>query len=303
MLCLAIFVLSGLNDSRKQNDFVENTFALADTSNLNRLVIEKDGKVVSYFQKLPNGAFKLNDSIAVDAQMTEILLKVFSKIKIKREAPASRADSIKSELEKSGYKISFYNQAQEIIKSFYINKYKGNPEFAQAFYPNDEVPYLVNVPGFQNNIVDLISLNALDWKDRIVFNSNWRSILEVEIEYFKNANASFLLKYKNGFFDLNNSAKPDTAKVVNYLNSYSQFRIGAYLDAKENILTDSLKLTKPFCRIRIIDIDQKNSNSLIIYPYQKNDALIYGKNERNGEFFMVPRSIVAELLASKDSFL
>jgi hypothetical protein len=232
--------------------------------------------------------------------MSDLLVKVLGRVKVKKPVSGKKSGKMIAYLNTDGINVQVISGGKKLIE-YTAQAYPDNKNFTVVTLPDWKQPVLVNVPGFENNLADLISLKELDWKDRVIFSNSFRSLLSVEIDY--PGSEDLKIKFDQGNFYVTGVASPDSSKLFNFLSRFQHFRVGAFLNEKEDLIIDSLKLSKPFCTIAVTDIDPERSRKITLFSFKDKQPLIYGKTEWSSEYFLIPVQYIRPLLMRKTDFL
>ena len=152
------------------------------------------------------------------------VLRTLSEIKIK--SPVS-SDIFKNEIISKGIipvKVNVYER-RRLIKSFFVYKTGSNIYGNIMKMKVSSKPYIVYIPGYEDNIGTHFTLNELFWQPYTVANLLPSEITSVEFESFQNPDASFIIKNSKIGFSLSdrtgNLSGWDTMKIKRYISYFT----------------------------------------------------------------------------------
>ncbi|WP_162555961.1 hypothetical protein [Reichenbachiella versicolor] len=256
VVSVGLFFYDGSNSSSVSFDV--DMFQIEDTSSLKSLIIERFGKKIEI--QNPDG-WLLNERYAVDPSLIKVTKAIMSQVSIIRPVSRLNFDEIKTDLLTKGAKVTLGTKTG--VKSFYAG---GNATKSVGYFANENLTdiYVVGIPGYENYLSGIFELTLNQWRDRMLFASNWRSIQNLRIKYSNAENLDIYFDKK--FLAVNSVNLLDTAVFMDYLSQYEQFMLNDYLDEGEFPRYDSLSKVEPFATLTLDDIDASRSRNLKIYP-------------------------------------
>jgi hypothetical protein len=257
-LAVALVVLTGITVAAYWLSSVEKTervnkdiFRVADLQAADRVELESaGGKVALTF----NGSrWKVNDRYDADRNMIEVLLATLREAEPKRPVAASLQDSLRSELAKSGIRVSVYS-AQAPLKRFIAG---GNALKTQAYFMDETTRqvYLMTIPGYRVYVTGILELTENQWRDKYAFGFNWRNFASLEAEFPERPAENFRVSMQGNFFTIDGMPRTDTAKLNTFLDHVSLLTVNEYLEPGR--FTDSLTQATPLMIIKVLDIAKK----------------------------------------------
>ncbi|HYG40055.1 MAG TPA: hypothetical protein VD908_15615 [Cytophagales bacterium] len=279
----------------------EDAFSLKNEDRLDRILLYKKGLPRGGFIKNYDGSWELNQTVKVDKKMGDLLIHVLKNIRVKSPVAAEERDEVKEQLKKEGIIIEYFEE-KYLNKAMYISS-SPDPAYSYAMLEGNDVPYLIYISDTKRNLVDLVSLPELNWKERTLFNNNSEDILSVQIEYFDSPKDSFKVSKKNEKLVLNGISKLNILKVRDFLGKFEKIRAGAFI-SENSILLDSIKISEPYCRITLEDNDANKNRILTLYLDNQNKDLLYAQASHNEkEIFLIPVKSLQSILVKKSELL
>lgn len=228
------------------------------------LLSERRGEAVP-----PSGGSGLV-SWEADRDLIDVLFATMEQVVPKRNVASKIQDSIVSQIFKSGVKVSFVSKS-DVQKSFSV---LGSEAEGVTYFLNDgeDTPYIMAIPGYRVYVAGIFEQEANAWRDKRIFNFNWRNFKELKAEFPRMPNQNFSVAMTGQYFSILGETKIDTAALNNYLDAVSLIGADAFYKLGESAKLDSLSRTNPIMTITVKDVGDQ------IYSLK---LFTIGKNERN----------------------
>lgn len=307
LLTLAIYFTLFEN---RNSVFNKYNFAIKDTSSINIIIIENaNNKIILNKQ---NNTWKIEKIYDVNKIAIKNVLRVFNNLDFVGKIDKNIKDSISSELDKTGTKITL-KENKSIITELIIgneNKHKTGTYVKKT----DSEPVIINSEGITNNIAQVISTNSLFWRNKTLFNFNISEIKEVKFYNVKNKRKSFNIKKEHNIFVFKNAENKIIETKANKINRYlSYFRKIKFIKL-DNKLSKEQKnkiLKNNFAyKINVIDVNNKKYKlKLFLKPNTKNTKYkfdvdyIYGTYNADTNLLIISYFTIDPLLKSIDYFI
>jgi hypothetical protein len=239
------FLLGG--ESRVDID--KSLFKVQNTQEVDRIVMERRNQKteVAY-----NGSrWKVNDIYDADPQLVKVVMATLQQLEPKRKI-SEPGDSVHKALDSAGVKVTVFANNQE-VNTFVAG---GNFQKTQALFkkPASDDIFVAHIPGYRVYVAGIFELNALQWRQKRVFNFNWRNFAELEATFPDNPSANFKVAPRDGMFGVE-GVKTDTTKLSGFMDAVLALSVTEYVEAPA--MVDSLRSTKPVMAILIKDVAQK----------------------------------------------
>lgn len=231
--------------------------AVQDTSKVTAVILKRES-TQNTLERSDVG-WKLNQTYDTDPSYTRILLAVLHRVAMKRTLGAPQLEELKTRVEKD----AVFVELEGIDRSFYV---LGNRTLTKTYVLEAGLNrgYEVEIPGYRDFVGGIFQLSADQWRDRLIFRGNFRTIQQVQL---KEGNQVVLdAALKDQFFEIAGLAAYDTTALVNYLNSFN------YLQANERISPgkypryDSLRATDSNHTLILQDLGLIEPLTLEVYP-------------------------------------
>jgi hypothetical protein len=244
-------------------------FKLSDYSTINKVLLEKNQKAIEL--KFDGARWKVSDQLA-DRSMIDVLFATLQQVEPKRPVAESLRDSIAAVLDTSGVVVKLY-EGDNLLKEFIAG---GNATKTQAYfkYPDEEDSYVMVIPGYRVYAAGIFELAEYGWKDRYVFNFNWRNFKSLKASFPQTPKNDFEVAMGESYFEILGMTAVDTTKLNDFLDAISLVEVDQYLSPEEVIGYDSLLAANPLMKIEVSDISGK-TYSLNLYD-QPNQPQVLG---------------------------
>ncbi|MEQ9422808.1 MAG: hypothetical protein RJQ09_00215 [Cyclobacteriaceae bacterium] len=274
-LIIVSLALAFVSSDKESIKFNSDLFSVADTSNIQSIRITGENEV-SLAQD-ESGTWLVNGEFKADQSLRRVLMAVVNQVTIKRPVSKIQQEEIAHELA-SGNKISIDIAGE--TKEYYAG---GSPGRTQSYFmeAGDDQPYIVEIPGYRNYVSGIFELTPLQWKDRKIFNTHWRSLQTLKVSYPQNPQSDINIYFEDAFFKIDGVTAMDTTALMNYLNRYQYFETNEFIPQGFEGRYDSLVQTNPLAIIEIEEINTENNQQLKIYPKLDNENFILGVNAAN----------------------
>jgi len=247
----------------------KSLFRLSDFSTIDKVILVKNQKPIEL--KFDGARWKVNDQLA-DRSMIDVLFATLQQVEPKRPVAESYKDSIATFLDLNGVVVTLY-EGENLQKEFIAG---GNATKTQAYfkYPDEKDSYVMVIPGYRVYASGIFELAEYGWKDRYVFNFNWRNFKSLEASFPSNPNNNFEVAMGESYFEIRGMSAVDTTRLNDFLDAISLVEVDQYLSPEEVVGYDSLLAANPLMKVAVSDISGKNY-SLSLYD-QPNQPQVLG---------------------------
>jgi len=292
-LLLLALVLFFYQSDRQEVD--KNIFKVSDLSLVDRVVLSSDGGEIEL--SFTGSKWLVNQNQQADEQLITVLFATLQQAEPKRQVANSLKDSISAMLVKKGVQVDLF-QGDDLVKRFYAG---GNTAKTEAYFMDDQLgPYVMTIPGYRVYVSGIFEVDTRGWRDKRIFNFNWRNFKKLEAEFSKQPNQNFTIEDKGPGFELVNSPPSDTTKLNDYLDAVSLLVAKQYLPSGHEPLYDSLLQTSPLATIRVYDLGD-HALILELFPPLDRDPDVLGR--LNGtDSVLFGREQVIPILKKRDYF-
>lgn len=271
-------------------------FKIPETEKIDQVTLtSSQGKINLKYEGI---RWRVNERWDADMQMIKVLFATLQQAEPRRPVAASMKDSISRWLIKNGTQISLVESGDPKI-NFLAG---GNVLKTETWFlkDGDTQPYVMNIPGYRVYVGGVLELDESGWRNKRIFDFNWRNFKSLTSRYTKDPKQSFEIEMKGRFFRIKDLTTVDTTKLNNYLDAVSLLFASKYLSPGQH-LPDSLVATVPAIQIEIKDIASR-VYLLELFTPRKQDTEIYGRLA-DGQIVALEKNKIAEIVRRKDYFL
>ena len=229
-----------------------------------RLTLEKKGS-----EWFVNGKNEIRKSTLL------FILRALKEIKIK--SPVSD-DLFSSEITEKGItpvKVKVFEKSK-LIKSFLVYQTKSNIYGNIMKIREGSKPFIVSIPGYEDEIGSVFNLNEFYWQPFTVFNLLPSQISSVSVEHFSDISSSFTIVKSNRNFNLTGPDAPltgwDTSRIIRYLSYFIRVPFESLADEISSEEQEEIESGKPLFVITLIKSDGTKSVLTLWERYLEDDG-------------------------------
>lgn len=292
LVSIALFFVENKSISRS---FDQDVFTIVDTASIEGIRIDKQG--VDIRRTNDGKSWLLNDSLAIDPSLIDILFVIMSQVQVQRPVSTLNLEEIKRDLIDKGKKVVF-NLGDKTL-TLYTG---GNASKTKSYFANEDLNevFIVEIPGYNNYLSGIFELTKGQWRSRRLFNSNWRSLQVLEIDY--EVGDDLNIRFKDRFFEVEGVSQPDSTLLADYINQFENFKLNDYLEAGNHSRYDSLLSTKEIALLRIQDIDVSKNKTFKVYPIIRGENF-YLLVDAQEQMIVIDQKRVERILKRPQDFL
>lgn len=270
-LCVLSVLTAALMFFMKQSENQKIDLALfrvEDLKAINKVVLEKQGEKIEL--TFDGARWKVNDQLA-DRSMIDVLFATLQQAEPKREVSDKLADTLRIELQQQGVQVSLF-QSNELALKFLAG---GNASKTQAYFtkPGEDEVYVMVIPGYRVYTAGIFELEESGWKDKYVFNFNWRNFQSMNVTVEDSPENSFEIAMGKSYFEVKGLAEVDTTRLNDYIDAISLLTVDYYLTKTASQEYADMFATAPGFEIKVFDIGGK-SYTLKLFPQQGGQQVL-----------------------------
>ncbi len=243
--------------SPKENS--SKKFSVTDVSDINNITITKKNKRIDISKKEKSDKWFINGKYEANNSSLKKLFQALSETRISKYVSKNKSDSIYNFIKNSERKITVLNKANDTLLDISIADFKVGFDGTYGLFDNDKTPYIISIPGLENNLNKRYNLHPLYWINPEIFKYQPHEIKEVKILYSNKSKTSYRIEINTDKPKIFSYEKQEFLKDIN-IN-----KVGSYLTyfmnvkfSDFNILnldkSDSLKTLEPDYTILVKDI-------------------------------------------------
>ncbi|TNE53631.1 MAG: hypothetical protein EP338_10295 [Bacteroidetes bacterium] len=257
------FMASNLirNSGKSDTELLE--FSVADTSAVDKIIITD-----AFSNKIEllrtEGTWTDSKGDCIIQEPVRRILEVFKKIEFKGYVPENSRKTVANRMATSHIKVEiFLNGKWE--KTWYVGfstqDHYGTYMLLENRNEKSDLPVIMKIKGFEGIIEPSFFADPRRWRCTNIFAIERDEIQSVRVRYAENPERNFSVIKEGNQYQVENNEGPlpfvDTNMVIRYLNNYKKihFEFVNYDLTKKQV--DSVKRTKPFCRLDLKEISGK----------------------------------------------
>ena len=258
LLIISNLLLFNLKPELVNLSFDPDLFMVRDTSEIERFQFQS--KVLNHYFSRQEG-WKINNKFPSDPNLLKMLFMVSKRVKVSRALTGNEKNQLLNRNEEMGTLVILTVDGREQSYSVVGNSNKTKTYFIQ----NEEV-YQVNIPGYQDFLASIYKLKLDQWRNRLVFKGNWRTIQKIEVVYPEKSDKNLVIRFEETFYKVDGLKEIDSSAVVTYLNQFEYLQANERISLGFSSAYDSLSQTVPEMIISISDIKYKLPIEIKIFP-------------------------------------
>jgi hypothetical protein len=225
------------------------------------------------------------------------LLRTLHEIKIKSPVSSEIFENeiVKKQVEP--VKVNVY-AGMKLVKSFFVYKTGSNIYGNIMKMKASSKPFIVYIPGYEDNVGTHFATNELFWKPFSLFNLLPSQIAYIKLENFSEESSSFIINCNNksvSLSDLKNSISGwDTLKVKRYLSYFTAISFENWAFDLPGSEKKEIEGSMPLYRITVKQVDGKEVNLTIYEKWniadgtkKKDTDRIWGKTNLRDDLFII----------------
>jgi len=273
----------------------KTVFRLSDYSSIDKILLKQPGGEVAV--ALEGSRWKVNGQPA-NSDMVEVLFATLQQAEPKRLVAASMKDTVNSLLEQKGITVSLFKQ-EELQQQFIAG---GNEAKTQAYFKDvesDEL-YVMVIPGYRVYTSGIFELDETGWKDKYVFNFNWRNFQYLRAAFPGKPADDFEVELGKEYFEVK-GIQADTSRLNDFLDAVSLLTVTQYLrpdkltSEEKTVLAStpvmSVEVREISGRIYTLQLFETPSKTEMIGMVQGNQPAVFN------------RKLIEKFLRGRDWFL
>ncbi len=264
LLVLTSIGLAVIGNSGPKKRWNTGKYAVKDTASITKITLQSEYYGLENELTRTKEGWKINQTYAADPNMIQVLLAVLNQVSVRRPVPLIQTKDIRKAMAEKGIRATMYRN-NKIVNSFMVT---GNSTKTLSYMAEnaDSRAYVVELPGYESYVAGIFEVPELDWRNRMVFNSTWRSLQRLELLYPDFSDQNVEIRFTMDFFEVTGIEKLDTAFMMDFIDHFQAFQCNRFIDPIPGGPYDSLLKNEPLVIIALEDIDVKKSNRVVLYP-------------------------------------
>ena len=239
-------------------NFDPDLFMIRDTTQIEKFQFHS--KILDHYFSRQEG-WKINNKFPSDPNLRKMLFTVSKRVKVSRALTGNEKEQLLKRNEEMGTSVILTVDGDE--RSYSV---VGNANKTKTYFIENQEVYQVDIPGYQDFLASIYELKRDQWRDRLVFNGNWRTIQKMEVIYPEKSDKNLLIRFKETFYEVDDLTQIDSSAVVAYLNQFEYMQANERISFGFSPAYDSLAQTPPEVIISLSDIKYKLPIEIRIFP-------------------------------------
>jgi hypothetical protein len=208
---------------RAQSVVDSTLFQVADLTVIDRVLLEQEGEQIDL--NYDGTRWLVNNELA-DRNMIDVLFATLQQARPVRPVAKALRDSVRRMVENNGVKVSLFAEGKPEL-TFLAG---GNARKTQAWFKKEksDESYMMAIPGYRVYVSGIFELDKAGWKDKYVFQLNWRNFQSLEARFPQSPDDDFDVRFRDGYFSIEGLANVDTTKLNDFLDAVSLLTVNEY---------------------------------------------------------------------------
>jgi hypothetical protein len=287
------------------------SFAVDDKAEISRIDFYQGDKRLSLEKS--GGRWLMNNKQEVRKSAIAFILRTLREMKIKSPVSAGIFENEIVKKQVDPVKVNIYKK-RKLVKSFLVYKTGSNIYGNIMKIRPSSKPFIVYIPGFEDNIGANFILNELFWKPYLVFNLLPSKIESVRFESLTDTSSLFIINCRKQGYSLSDGkheiAGWDTLKVKRYLSYFTAIAFESWAfelagNEKNNIGSDL-----PLFRINVKPWDAREISLTIWEKWttvngekRRDTDRVWAKTNFQDSFFVMRYFDLDPILKKRSYFL
>ncbi|MCB0488323.1 MAG: DUF4340 domain-containing protein [Cyclobacteriaceae bacterium] len=295
-ITFAVLVAAGIGlllAGRDRGEINKSLFKIEDLQSVNKITFTS-----------PRGSFDLSyDGVRwkvgqydADDQLVTVLFATLQQVEPKRMVSANQRDEIADLAEKQGTTLQLLNETVLIRQLTVV----GNDRKSETYFldPKTE-PYVMVIPGYRVYVGGVFEVGELGWREKRIFNFNWRNFKKLEARYPGQPENGFAIEDNGSGFDIVGAVETDTTRLNDYLDAVSLL-VAKEILPKDNASYDTLSERQPTASVLIYDVGD-NVRTLDLFAPSREASEVVGRTGEN-EFVLFDRAQILPIVKTREYF-
>ena len=237
-------------------------FAIEDTSAITKIFLADMSNHQVTLEKIEPGHWIVNGKYKARKDLIEILLKTMKNLEVKSPVAKAARENVIKRIATGAVKVEVYqNNNDEPNKVYYVGGATQSQMGTYMLLENSSNPFIMNIPYFSGYLTTRYNTDEYEWRDKTVFNYQFKDIAGVKLEYTHNPEYSFsIMNTGNWTYTLRSLqndeliANYDTNNLNIYLTFFRNIQFEGFVRNKDTAFRDSIVSYPPFCTLTVTDM-------------------------------------------------
>lgn len=270
---------------------------LTDTTSITRIEMAPSSGSSVVLSKV-NNRWVVNDNHRADRSIRNFLAGVLKLVRVKREVGSSQQGEVNRWLE--GGRTVTVSGDNGVLAEFVA---AGNPAKTESYFrmKGETTVYQVELPGYPNYVAGIFEFTENQWRNRLLFSSDWRSIQSLTVDYADDSQKDVTIEFEKTTLQVAGLPEADTIAMERYIQQFESFFTNEYISEGQIPVYDSLMSTPAIATIRLKDIDTAKNTEVEVYSGPSDQPYMLLRDEA-GNYSVCDAGRVRSLLITLDDF-
>jgi len=263
LLVAAAWYVYQQSNKRTLGDSIQQTFLLADTASISKIIITKRLGNSNTLTRTKNG-WSINQKTEAAPAIVQQLLVTIHDLQVKRPCTRAEREVVIKEMATDNLKVEIYTgDGSPFI--YFLGGPTDESQGNYALLDGSEEPVVLYLPNWQGYISPRFAIDSVEWRNKQLFRSSPQTLQSVSVSFPTNPTEDFTVNVdRTKGFSLASGDMMDTAKTAEFLTAFSRIYISEYLT--EPRVADSINRQTPMAIVSVKDANPAYSHEVRLYP-------------------------------------
>jgi hypothetical protein len=252
LAALLVFFFKSRTPFGKSN----TSFAVESKNEISRIDFYQGDKILSLEKS--GERWLINKKEEARKSAVSFILHTLREMKIKSPVSSEIFENEIIKKQVNPVKVNIYEK-RRLVKSFFVYKTGSNIYGNIMKMKASSKPFIVYIPGYEDNIGTHFIINELFWKPYLVFNLLPSQIVSVMFENISDTSSSFIINCRKKVYSLSDGKRDipgwDTLKVKRYITYYSAISFDSWAFDLPETEKKSIESALPMYMIKVKQTD------------------------------------------------
>ena len=218
-------------------------------------------------QKEKPGNWAVNGKYRARNDLIDVLLKTMKNLQVKSPVARAAHDNMVKQLATVAVKVEIYqNNNNNPGKVYYVGGATQDKYGTYMLLENSSEPFIMSLPYFSGYLTTRYNTDEYEWRDKTVFNHQFKDIAGVKVEYELNPQYSYTITHTGNWNYTLKSLQNgklienyDTTNLLMYLTFFSNVQFEGFVRKMDNAYRDSILSYPPVSIITVSDMSGKTT--------------------------------------------
>lgn len=253
---------------------LDQNYHIEDTASITKIFIaDKENNQVT-LNRIADSVWDVDGIYPASQPLVDLLLETLNTMRIRQQVNKNAIPNVIKDIASHGIKVEIYQNTpfinwfgghlklfyrERLTTTYYVGRETQDLMASYMFRKNDEVPYVIHIPGFRGYLTPRFIAEPIKWRSHSIVDLDVHAIQRVELEIPQTPEESFaIVRDGEGFaMELTHPHQRvdgfDTARVAQMLSSFTWLNFDEFASIVPNTFADSCVSGEPRTILRITD--------------------------------------------------